>query len=90
LFSAVLQDELTGCYEEAGMGDGVRYIRAGEAAARLAFAAAAGRDGAGGEPGGGRRLAGRAARHDPATVYLAVGARLADPAKTVPETERAL
>ncbi|MFD8150082.1 winged helix DNA-binding domain-containing protein [Streptomyces sp. NPDC059720] len=27
---------------------------------------------------------------DPATVYLAVGARLADPAKTVPETERAL
>ncbi|MFH9015064.1 winged helix DNA-binding domain-containing protein [Streptomyces sp. NPDC017943] len=27
---------------------------------------------------------------DPATVYLAVGARLADPAKAVPETERAL
>ncbi|MGV9990248.1 winged helix DNA-binding domain-containing protein [Streptomyces sp. NPDC003374] len=27
---------------------------------------------------------------DPATVYLGVGARLADPAKTVPETERAL
>ncbi|MEU9411109.1 winged helix DNA-binding domain-containing protein [Streptomyces sp. NPDC048281] len=27
---------------------------------------------------------------DPATVYLAVGARLAEPAKTVPETERAL
>ncbi|MFG2962352.1 winged helix DNA-binding domain-containing protein [Streptomyces sp. NPDC048288] len=27
---------------------------------------------------------------DPATVHLAVGARLADPAKTVPETERAL
>ncbi|MFF7978998.1 winged helix DNA-binding domain-containing protein [Streptomyces sp. NPDC007901] len=27
---------------------------------------------------------------DPATVYLAVGARLADAAKTVPETERAL
>jgi hypothetical protein len=27
---------------------------------------------------------------DPATVYLAVGARLADPAPTVPETDRAL
>ncbi|MGW3151964.1 MULTISPECIES: winged helix DNA-binding domain-containing protein [Streptomyces] len=27
---------------------------------------------------------------DPATVYLAVGARLADPVKTLPETERAL
>ncbi|MFE9447841.1 winged helix DNA-binding domain-containing protein [Streptomyces sp. NPDC006739] len=27
---------------------------------------------------------------DPATVFLAVGARLADPAKTVPSTERAL
>lgn len=27
---------------------------------------------------------------DPATVYLGVGARLADPVKTVPETERAL
>lgn len=27
---------------------------------------------------------------DPATVYLAVGARLTDPARTVPETERAL
>ncbi|MER5445547.1 winged helix DNA-binding domain-containing protein [Streptomyces sp. NPDC002764] len=27
---------------------------------------------------------------DPATVYLAVGARLADPARTVPETDRAL
>ncbi|WP_324783841.1 winged helix DNA-binding domain-containing protein [Streptomyces sp. H51] len=72
------------------MGDGLRYIGAPERRARLATR---------------QRLAGAAragtpeevadalvALHgsDPATVYLAVGARLADPSRTVPETERAL
>ncbi|MCT9079143.1 winged helix DNA-binding domain-containing protein [Streptomyces fulvoviolaceus] len=72
------------------MGDGERYIGVAERRARLALR---------------HRLAGRAraagpeevagslvALHgtDPATVYLAVGARLADPAETVAETGRAL
>ena len=72
------------------MGSGERYIGVAERRARLALR---------------QRLAGTAraagpeevaaslvALHgsDPATVYLAVGARLADPAKTVPETGRAL
>jgi hypothetical protein len=72
------------------MGDQERYIGVAERRARLALR---------------HRLAGAAraaspeevadslvALHgtDPATVYLAVGARLADPSKTVPETGRAL
>lgn len=72
------------------MSDGRRYIGAAERRARLALR---------------QRLAGAAraespeevagslvALHgtDPASVYLAVGARLADAAKTVGETERAL
>ncbi|MDQ1044866.1 winged helix DNA-binding domain-containing protein [Streptomyces sp. V4I2] len=72
------------------MGDEERYIGVAERRARLALR---------------HRLAGAAraaspeevagslvALHgsDPATVYLAVGARLADPAGTVPETGRAL
>ncbi|MEV2214549.1 winged helix DNA-binding domain-containing protein [Streptomyces sp. NPDC050997] len=72
------------------MGGGERYIGVAERRARLALR---------------HRLAGAAraaapeevaaalvALHgtDPATVYLAVGARLADPARTVPETGRAL
>lgn len=72
------------------MGGAQRYIGVAERRARLALR---------------QRLAGRAragtpeeiagslvALHgtDPATVYLAVGARLADPAKTVAETGRAL
>ncbi|MFD5799565.1 winged helix DNA-binding domain-containing protein [Streptomyces diastatochromogenes] len=72
------------------MGDGRRHIDVAERRARLALR---------------HRLAGAAraatpeevaaslvALHgsDPATVYLAVAARLADPAKAVPETERAL
>ncbi|PAZ10424.1 hypothetical protein CLM62_41740 [Streptomyces sp. SA15] len=72
------------------MGDGERYIGVAERRARLALR---------------HRLAGAAraaspeevagslvALHgtDPATVYLAVGARLADPARTVAETGRAL
>ena len=72
------------------MGDGVRYVGVAERRARLGLR---------------HRLAGVAraagpvevseslvALHgtDPATVYLAVGARLAEPAKTVAQTERAL
>ncbi|MFI6032760.1 winged helix DNA-binding domain-containing protein [Streptomyces sp. NPDC051315] len=72
------------------MGDGERYIGVAERRARLALR---------------QRLAPavRAVRPeevadalvalhgtDPATVYLAVGARLADPSGTVPETDRAL
>ncbi|MFI8228051.1 winged helix DNA-binding domain-containing protein [Streptomyces sp. NPDC085900] len=72
------------------MGDGERYVGVAERRARLALR---------------HRLAGQArgaapeeiadalvALHgtDPATVYLAVGARLRDPARTVPETDRAL
>ncbi|MET9828709.1 winged helix DNA-binding domain-containing protein [Streptomyces sp. NPDC006385] len=72
------------------MGEGPRYIGVAERRARLGLR---------------HRLAGAArAAHpvevadslvalhgtDPATVYLAVGARLAEPAKTVAETERAL
>jgi len=72
------------------MGDGERYIGVGERRARLALR---------------QQLAGTArvgspeevadalvALHgsDPATVYLAIGARLTDPARTVAETERAL
>ncbi|MDQ0747959.1 hypothetical protein QF034_002190 [Streptomyces africanus] len=72
------------------MGEAQRYIGVAERRARLALR---------------QRLAGQARAHtpeevagslvalhgtDPATVYLAVGARLADPAKTVAETGRAL
>ncbi|MFD7941083.1 winged helix DNA-binding domain-containing protein [Streptomyces sp. NPDC059755] len=72
------------------MGDGLRYIGVAERRARLALR---------------HRLAPRArvatpeavadallALHgsDPATVYLAIGARLADPAATVAQTDRAL
>ncbi|MGW0942330.1 winged helix DNA-binding domain-containing protein [Streptomyces sp. NPDC002623] len=72
------------------MGDGLRYVGVAERRARLALR---------------HRLAPQAraatpeevadsllALHgsDPAAVYLAIGARLADPAVTVPETDRAL
>ncbi|MFI6013868.1 winged helix DNA-binding domain-containing protein [Streptomyces sp. NPDC051243] len=72
------------------MGDGLRYIGVAERRARL---------GARHRLGGAARAAGPVevaeslvALHgtDPATVYLAVGARLADAAKTVARTERAL
>ncbi|MGW1779887.1 winged helix DNA-binding domain-containing protein [Streptomyces sp. NPDC002143] len=72
------------------MGDGLRYVGVAERRARLSLR---------------HRLAPQAraatpeavadsllALHgsDPAAVYLAIGARLADPAVTVPETDRAL
>ncbi|MFD5846075.1 winged helix DNA-binding domain-containing protein [Streptomyces chartreusis] len=72
------------------MGDGVRYIGTAERRARLGLRH---------RLTGATRAADPAqvadslvALHgtDPATVYLAVGARLTDPARTVAETERAL
>ncbi|MFE6942745.1 winged helix DNA-binding domain-containing protein [Streptomyces chartreusis] len=72
------------------MGDGVRYIGTAERRARLGLrhrltGATRAQDPAGVADS-------LVALHgtDPATVYLAVGARLADPAKTVAQTERAL
>ncbi|MGW2380529.1 winged helix DNA-binding domain-containing protein [Streptomyces sp. NPDC001658] len=72
------------------MGDAERYIGVAERRARLASRhrlAGAARAGSPEEVAGSL-----VALHgtDPATVYLAVGARLADPAKTVAETGRAL
>ncbi len=72
------------------MGDGGRFVGVAERRARLAVRhrlAGAARAGAPEEV-----AASLVALHgsDPATVFLAVGARLADPAKTVGETERAL
>ena len=72
------------------MGDSVRYIGAAERRARLALRQRLAGVARAGSP---EEVAGSlVALHgtDPATVYLAVGARLADAAKTVPETERAL
>ncbi|MET9967074.1 winged helix DNA-binding domain-containing protein [Streptomyces sp. NPDC006356] len=70
--------------------DGLRYIGVAERRARLGVRhrlAGAARAGSPEEVAGSL-----VALHgtDPATVYLAVGARLAEPAKTVAETERAL
>ncbi|MFI9174308.1 winged helix DNA-binding domain-containing protein [Streptomyces lincolnensis] len=72
------------------MGDAERYIGVAERRARLASRhrlAGAARAGSPEEVAGSL-----VALHgtDPATVYLAVGARLADPARTVAETGRAL
>ncbi|MCX5245478.1 winged helix DNA-binding domain-containing protein [Streptomyces sp. NBC_00201] len=72
------------------MGDGVRYIGAAERRARLALRQRLAPEARAGSP---EEVAGSlVALHgtDPATVYLAVGARLADAATTVPETDRAL
>ncbi|MER7193703.1 winged helix DNA-binding domain-containing protein [Streptomyces flaveolus] len=72
------------------MGDGGRHIGAAERRARLALRQ---RLAGGARAGSPEEVAGSlVALHgtDPSTVYLAVGARLADPAKTVGETERAL
>ncbi|MFF7932748.1 DNA glycosylase AlkZ-like family protein [Streptomyces sp. NPDC007940] len=72
------------------MGDGERYIGVDERRARLAVRHQLA---AGARAGIPEEVAGAlVALHgsDPATVYLAVGARLVDPARTVAETERAL
>ncbi|MGW1561565.1 winged helix DNA-binding domain-containing protein [Streptomyces sp. NPDC002144] len=72
------------------MGDGERYIGVAERRARLAVRHRLAVGARGGSP---EDVAGSlVALHgtDPATVYLAVGARLTDATRTVPETERAL
>ncbi|MBB4715714.1 hypothetical protein BJ965_005596 [Streptomyces luteogriseus] len=72
------------------MGDGARYIGVAERRARLALRQRLAGQARAGTP---EEVAGAlVALHgtDPATVYLAVGARLADPAGTVEETGRAL
>ncbi|MER5830756.1 winged helix DNA-binding domain-containing protein [Streptomyces sp. NPDC002130] len=72
------------------MGGGVRYIGVAERRARLALRQRLAGQARAGTP---EEVAGSlVALHgtDPATVYLAVGARLADPARTVEETGRAL
>jgi hypothetical protein len=72
------------------MGGGVRYIGAAERRARLAVRHRLAGAARAGSP---EEVAGTlVALHgtDPATVYLAVGARLADPAVTVAQTQRAL
>ncbi|GAA4087033.1 winged helix DNA-binding domain-containing protein [Streptomyces shaanxiensis] len=85
-----MRDEETAWRVEAGMGDGLRYVGVAERRARLGLRH---------RLAGAARAAGPAevaeslvALHgtDPATVYLAVGARLTEPAKTVARTERAL
>lgn len=71
-------------------GSGVRYIGVAERRARLALRQ---RLAVGARAAGPKEVAASlVALHgtDPATVYLAVGARLAEPVKTVPETDRAL
>lgn len=72
------------------MGGGARYIGVAERRARLALRQRLAGQARAGTP---EEVAGAlVALHgtDPATVYLAVGARLADPAGTVGETGRAL
>lgn len=72
------------------LGDGVRYIGVAERRGRLGLRQQLAGTARVGSP---EEVAGAlVALHgsDPATVYLAVGARLTDPAGTVAETERAL
>ncbi|MFJ6388888.1 winged helix DNA-binding domain-containing protein [Streptomyces sp. NPDC091972] len=73
-----------------GLDDGVRYVGAGERRARLGLRQQLARTARVDSP---EEVAGAlVALHgsDPATVYLAVGARLTDPSGTVAATERAL
>ncbi|MFC8515771.1 winged helix DNA-binding domain-containing protein [Streptomyces sp. NPDC057257] len=72
------------------MADGVRYVDVGERRGRLALRQRLAPEARAERPE--EVAASLVALHgtDPATVYLAVGARLTDPAGTVPETGRAL
>ncbi|MFE7445862.1 winged helix DNA-binding domain-containing protein [Streptomyces chartreusis] len=72
------------------MGDGVRYIGTAERRARLGLRHRLTGATRAEDPAGVADSLVALHGTDPATVYLAVGARLADPAKTVAETERAL
>ncbi|MFH8698709.1 winged helix DNA-binding domain-containing protein [Streptomyces chartreusis] len=72
------------------MGDGVRYIGTAERRARLGLRHRLTGATRAADPAGVADSLVALHGTDPATVYLAVGARLTDPAKTVAETERAL
>ncbi|MGY6025243.1 winged helix DNA-binding domain-containing protein [Streptomyces spinosirectus] len=72
------------------MGGDVRYIGAAERRARLAVRHRLTGAARAGSPEEVARTLVALHGTDPATVYLAVGARLADPAVTVAETQRAL
>ncbi|MFJ9746068.1 winged helix DNA-binding domain-containing protein [Streptomyces chartreusis] len=72
------------------MGDGVRYIGTAERRARLGLRHRLTGATRAEDPAGVADSLVALHGTDPATVYLAVGARLADPSKTVAETERAL
>ncbi|MFG2276526.1 winged helix DNA-binding domain-containing protein [Streptomyces chartreusis] len=72
------------------MGDGVRYIGTAERRARLGLRHRLTGATRAEDPAGVADSLVALHGTDPATVYLAVGARLADPSRTVAETERAL
>lgn len=72
------------------MGDGQRYIDGAERRARLARRHRLAPEARAATPEAVADALVALHGTDPATVYLAVGARLADPTATVPETDRAL
>ncbi|WP_109001268.1 winged helix DNA-binding domain-containing protein [Streptomyces rishiriensis] len=72
------------------MGDGQRYIDGAERRARLALRHRLAPEARAATPEAVADALVALHGTDPATVYLAVGARLADPTATVPETDRAL
>lgn len=72
------------------MGDGTRYIDAAERRARLALRHRLAREARVVTPEAVADALVALHGTDPATVYLAIGARLRDPSVTVPQTDRAL
>ncbi|MER6784741.1 winged helix DNA-binding domain-containing protein [Streptomyces sp. NPDC000658] len=72
------------------MGEGQRYIGGAERRARLALRHRLAPEARAAAPEAVADALVALHGSDPAAVYLAVGARLADPAATVPETDRAL
>ncbi|MGI5454193.1 winged helix DNA-binding domain-containing protein [Streptomyces sp. CA-249302] len=72
------------------MGGGVRYVGVAERRGRLALRQRLAPGARAGSPEEVARSLVALHGSDPATVHLAVGARLTDAARTVPETERAL
>ncbi|MEV1064153.1 winged helix DNA-binding domain-containing protein [Streptomyces sp. NPDC050263] len=72
------------------MGDGLRYVGVAERRARLMLRHGLAPQARGATPEAVADALLALHGSDPATVYLAIGARLADPTVTVPETDRAL
>jgi hypothetical protein len=75
---------------EVGMGERVRYVGVAERRVRLALRQRLARSTRAAAPEEVAESLVALHGSDPATVYLAVGARLTDPARTVTETQRAL